>query len=171
MSDGDSSEGREHHPDNEHPPWLPNYSSWAEAPPEDLVTLVELNPFQEDKLEEELRQEAEQVTKAMLEAGQVPGSPWIVLRALLEQQRRQLVSDLLEAQQRLREALARTTEDPATWPAEMQRLAKEPGAFRERPYYWPGPAQGRVRDLVRWIVVTDFSLQFIAAEEAREGWT
>jgi hypothetical protein len=142
---------------------------WAKAPLEELLAgSSSLNPFQRDALAVEVRQDAELVTRLMLEEGEVPASPWPIIRSRTEQRRRGLVADFSEAQHRLRVALQRAREDPATWPAEMQELAKTPGAFRKRLELWPGPARGRVQDLVQGIAGLDYTLRLIATEQGGE---
>jgi|tagenome__1003787_1003787.scaffolds.fasta_scaffold19399873_1 hypothetical protein len=47
----------------------------------------------------------------------------------------------------------------------MRQLASEPGGFRERPYLFPGPARGRVQQVVRDIAALDHMLSVISKEE------
>ena len=139
---------------------------WAEAPLETLLREVGLNPFQEDKLAAYLREEASKVTEAMRQGGHVPASPWPIVRQVTELYRHQLVADFQEAQQRLREALERMAERPTDW---REQPGYDPGAFRERPMRWPGPARGEVRKLVRAIVAQDYCLELITQFEAEMG--
>jgi hypothetical protein len=89
-----------------------------------------------------------------------------VLRQITEQERRQMVTDFLEAQQRLREVIERSGEMPKDYRAQPGYV---PGAFRERPMRYPGPAEHEVRNLVQGIVALDYRLGLIAQFEAEGG--
>ena len=133
--------------------------SWAEESLEDLLREVDLNPFQEERIAADLRQQASDLGTAMLRGGHVPESPWPTLRQLTANHRCQLVADLREAQQRLREANERAA-------AAGKPNDRQPGAFRERPIRWPGPARGEVQKLVQGIVALDYRLALITRFEA-----